>query len=79
MKLLQEIIAVIAEIYLEEYMELLSIVLIAISLAMDAFAVSLTNGISVNKFQKKDAIRQGLFFGTFQFLMPIIGWVLKII
>ena len=52
MKLLQEIIAVIAEIYLEEYMELLSIVLIAISLAMDAFAVSLTNGISVNKFQK---------------------------
>ena len=57
-------------------MELLSIVLIAISLAMDAFAVALTNGISVSKFQKKDAVRQGLFFGTFQFLMPIIGWVL---
>ena len=50
------------------------IFLIALSLAMDAFAVSISNGVSVRGFGKKDAVRQGLYFGIFQFLMPLIGW-----
>lgn len=50
--------------------------MIAVSLAMDAFAVSISNGVSVKGFGKKDAVRQGLYFGGFQFLMPVIGWLL---
>lgn len=57
-------------------MELLTILLIAVSLAMDAFAVSISNGVSVRGFGKKEAIKQATFFGGFQFLMPVIGWVL---
>ncbi len=49
---------------------------IAVSLAMDAFAVSITNGISVKGFGSKDAVRQGIYFGVFQFIMPMIGWFL---
>lgn len=52
------------------------IFLIAVSLAMDAFAVSISNGVSVKGFGKSHAIKQGLYFGVFQFLMPLIGWVL---
>lgn len=50
--------------------------LIALSLAMDAFAVSISNGVSVRGFGKRDAIRQGVYFGGFQFLMPVAGWLL---
>jgi len=57
-------------------MGVISIVMIAISLAMDAFAVSIANGVSVNHFCLKDAVKQGAYFGGFQFAMPIIGWVL---
>lgn len=52
------------------------IFLIALSLAMDAFAVSISNGVSVRGFGRKDAVRQGLYFGVFQFLMPAVGWFL---
>ncbi|WP_330698092.1 manganese efflux pump MntP [Anaerotignum sp.] len=55
---------------------MITILLIAVSLAMDAFAVSISNGVSVRGFRKQDAIRQAAFFGGFQFLMPVIGWVL---
>ena len=57
-------------------MGLVSIVMIAISLAMDAFAVSIANGVSVKHFSLKDATKQGLYFGGFQFAMPMIGWIL---
>lgn len=57
-------------------MEMVTIVLIALSLAMDAFAVSISNGVSVRGFGKKQAVKQGLYFGGFQFLMPLIGWFL---
>lgn len=53
-----------------------AILLIAVSLAMDAFAVSISNGVCIRGFGKKDAVRQAIFFGGFQFLMPILGWVL---
>lgn len=57
-------------------MEFVTIFLIAVSLAMDAFAVSISNGVSVKGFGKKEAATQGLYFGGFQFLMPVIGWFL---
>lgn len=57
-------------------MEMITIVLIAVSLAMDAFAVSISNGVCTRNFTKQDGIRQGLCFGGFQFMMPLVGWFL---
>ncbi|NDO46628.1 manganese efflux pump MntP family protein [Clostridium sp. MD294] len=59
-------------------MEVMTIFLIALSLAMDAFAVSIANGVSVTHFSRKEALKQGIYFGLFQFLMPLLGWVLGI-
>lgn len=53
-----------------------SIVLIGISLAMDAFAISVTYGLSSRGFRVKHALVLGLYFGFFQFLMPLIGSLL---
>ena len=55
---------------------LVEIFLIAVSLALDAFAVSVSSGISVPGFGWKQAVRMGLYFGFFQFAMPLIGWFL---
>lgn len=57
-------------------MDFLMIFLIAVSLAMDAFAVSISNGVSVRGFSKVHAVKQGIYFGGFQFMMPVLGWVL---
>lgn len=54
----------------------LEILLIAIGLAMDAFAVSVCKGLSMKKMSWKKAIIVGLYFGTFQALMPVIGYLL---
>ncbi len=54
--------------------DLLTIILIAIGLAMDAFAVSVAKGISINRDRRKSALLMALFFGGFQMLMPLIGW-----
>ena len=48
--------------------------LIAVSLALDAFAVSVSAGISTPGFGLKQSARMGLWFGAFQFAMPLIGW-----
>ena len=55
-------------------MGLLEIVLIALGLSMDAFAVSITLGLSVEKPTPKEIIIPGLYFGLFQALMPVIGY-----
>jgi len=55
-------------------MRLLEIILIAIGLSMDAFAVSITLGLSVSKPKAREIITPGVFFGVFQALMPIIGY-----
>ncbi len=54
----------------------LEILLIAIGLAMDAFAVSICKGLSMKKMSWKKAIIVGLYFGIFQALMPVIGYFL---
>jgi len=55
-------------------MKLLEIILIAIGLSMDAFAVSVTLGLSVKKPKMKEVLLPGIYFGFFQALMPLIGY-----
>lgn len=57
-------------------MDFLSLFLIAVSLAMDAFAVSITNGVTADHFNKRKAVLAAACFGVFQFVMPLIGWLL---
>ncbi len=54
-------------------MELATIVLIAVGLAMDAFAVSIVTGSVYRELHIKHALRMALFFGGFQAMMPVIG------
>ena len=58
-----------------ETMDLITIVLIAIGLAMDALAVSIAKGIVVKHQRRKTALLLALFLGGFQMLMPVIGWL----
>lgn len=55
-------------------MNLIELILIAVGLSMDAFAVSICKGISIGKATIRDAVIVGLFFGGFQAIMPIIGY-----
>jgi putative Mn2+ efflux pump MntP len=55
-------------------MGLLEIVLIAVGLSMDAFAVSITLGLSVKRPGIRQIVAPGIFFGFFQALMPTIGY-----
>ena len=55
-------------------MDTLSLILISIGLAMDAFAVSLTEGLAMKRLKKRNIFRIAFIFGGFQALMPYIGW-----
>lgn len=57
-------------------MDALTISFIAVGLAMDAFAVSVASGMIIRQVQMRHALKFGLFFGVFQFMMPVIGWLL---
>lgn len=57
-------------------MGFIELFLIAVGLSMDAFAVSVCKGLSVKKVGVKHAALAGLYFGGFQFLMPVIGYLL---
>lgn len=50
------------------------ILLLGIALSMDACAVGMTNGMTDTKMSFKRALLIALFFGFFQFLMPLIGY-----
>ena len=54
-------------------MDILSLLFLAVALAMDAFSAAVTDGMIVKKIRFYDALKVGLFFGVFQFLMPCIG------
>ena len=56
-------------------MRFLDLFFISIGLAMDAFAVSLTNGFIIKDLKLKNALKIGLFFGFFQCIMPVLGWL----
>jgi putative Mn2+ efflux pump MntP len=55
---------------------MLQAALIGLGLAMDAFAVSVSSGISIPGLKRRYALRAALFFGVFQFVMPVAGWFL---
>ena len=57
-------------------MQIYEIVIIAVGLAMDAFAVSVCKGLSLGKINLRHMAKAGLWFGGFQGLMPIIGFLL---
>ena len=60
-------------------MSLPEIILIAFGLSMDAFAVSVSLGLSAKKPGLKEIILPGIFFGSFQALMPLAGYFTGII
>jgi putative Mn2+ efflux pump MntP len=55
-------------------MGILELLLIAIGLSMDAFAVAVCHGLSMQKASYKKALIVGLYFGAFQAAMPLIGY-----
>lgn len=57
-------------------MTLLEIFLVGIGLSMDAFAVSICKGLAMPAVNKKQALLIGAYFGVFQALMPLAGWLL---
>ena len=57
-------------------MELLTVLLIAVGLAMDALAVSLCKGMAMRNPGPKSMVIVGLWFGVFQGVMPVIGYLL---
>ena len=55
--------------------EIVEVLLIAVGLAMDAFAVSVANGLTTTKQHRTgNALKMATFFGGFQAFMPVIGW-----
>lgn len=55
---------------------MLRLLLIAISLAMDAMAVSISVGLACPSSALRQGVRLGLWFGAFQFGMPLLGFLL---
>lgn len=56
-------------------MSVLDIFLLGVGLSMDAFAVAICKGLAMKKVNKKQMLLIALFFGGFQALMPLIGWL----
>ena len=57
-------------------MGFIELFLIGVGLSMDAFAVSICQGLSMTKIKWGHALTVGLYFGGFQALMPFTGWML---
>jgi putative Mn2+ efflux pump MntP len=56
-------------------MSIITTIAIAVALSMDAFAVAIVNGATLSKLRIHHALNMAFFFGAFQALMPIIGWL----
>ena len=57
-------------------MSLWELLILAVGLSMDAFAVSVCKGLSVKKLKTKHMLTVGAYFGGFQALMPLLGYAL---
>ena len=57
-------------------MSIVELFLIAIGLSMDAFAVAVCKGLGMKKVDRRDALLLAVFFGGFQALMPLTGFLL---
>lgn len=56
-------------------MDLLSILAIALALAMDAFAVAMATSLTLNPMTRRHIFRMSFHFGLFQAMMPTLGWL----
>ena len=56
-------------------MDVATILLIAVSLAMDSFAVSIAHGMAIRNRRVATGLVMGGSFGLFQALMPVLGWL----
>ena len=56
-------------------MDLITTILIAVALAMDAFSISITKGFTIKNITKMETLWFGIFFGGFQAFMPVLGWI----
>ena len=57
-------------------MTVFDVFFIGVGLSMDAFAISICKGLAMKRFQSGKALVCGLWFGGFQFLMPVLGYLL---
>ena len=57
-------------------MNFIALIFTAFALSMDAFAVSITKGITIKNLKKSTAVKMALAFGLFQGGMPLLGWIL---
>ncbi len=57
-------------------MTILELFILAVGLSMDAFAVAVCKGLAIGKINMKHALIVGLWFGGFQALMPLVGYLL---
>lgn len=59
-------------------MSLVELILIAVALSMDAFAVSISKGLAVRRIQLSHSVSVAIWFGGFQALMPLVGYLLGV-
>ena len=59
-------------------MDFMALTLLAVGLSMDAFAVSICKGLAIKKLDWKKAVVIGLWFGGFQAMMPLVGYILGV-
>ncbi len=57
-------------------MDYIYFIVVGVGLALDAFAVSITSGISIKNMKLRHALRIAIIFSVFQAMMPIIGWII---
>ncbi|MBQ2676618.1 MAG: manganese efflux pump [Clostridia bacterium] len=56
-------------------MDFISVLIIAVALAMDAFSIALSKGLCTKKLYLADGLKIALCFGLFQGFMPFLGWI----
>ena len=59
-------------------MNFIALIFTAFALSMDAFAVSITKGMTIKNLKKSTALKMALTFGVVQGAMPLLGWALGI-
>jgi len=62
-------------VYYNYRMPVTEMFLIALALSLDAFAVAIASGATMKRLDVPNALKMGLFFGGFQALMPVLGWL----
>ena len=59
-------------------MSILALIILALGLSMDSFAVSLSSGVALKPFKISNVLKIALYLSFFQAVMPVIGWFLGV-